>query len=256
VNDKKRIKHLLVLIALCIVVILILIYAYLKGSLLHINTWKTLIESLIPELLGTLIPFLAIYYFLIRQGIDTNNYTLDQRTEWLTEGFESYSDISWSSTIQESNKIIFCAFYIDNWIETNMQEFKDFLCKKNTKFTVYLPDYNNIETLENINKIIPAHTTDNLKVRIIESISKIKKIIKQENIKKNKVQIFLYPHVFNYTFESFDKKIVYLSINEICRTKNYQSPFFKIDLSKSSNITKFYNDEIEYLNKNSSRYNL
>ena len=66
-----------------------------------------------------------------------------------------------------------------------MQELKTFLSKKNTKFTIFLPDYKNNETLKNIHKIIPAHTEENLQLRIINSINKIKAIMEQEKIKKN-----------------------------------------------------------------------
>jgi len=255
-NEKRQIKLLLVFIASLMVFFLLLLHAYFEGGIYTVETWSVLARNLIPELLGTLIPFLAIYYFLVRNGVDVNDTLTEKGTLWLSEGFESYSDISWSSCIQQSNKITFCAFYIDNWIENNMSEFIDFLNRKNTKLVVYLPDYTKKETLANIRKIIPAYTEKNLEHRIIGSIDKIKTIMKQEKIDSNKVRISLYPHVFNYTFESFDDKNLFLSINEICRTKTYQSPFFKMDISRSDKISRFYRDEIKNLNKLSKKVDI
>ncbi|HIJ80006.1 MAG: hypothetical protein OEY01_16050 [Desulfobulbaceae bacterium] len=255
-TEKKQVKLLLIYIALLIVFSLLGLHAHFEGEIFSINTWKLLVKNLIPELLGTLIPFLVIYYFLVRNGVDVSHAINGKKPLWLIEGFESYSDISWAESISQSKEITFCAFYIDSWIENNTTHLIDFLNKKNTKLTIYLPDYRNEETLRNINKIIPTYTKEILEHRITESIEKIKGIMSREEIKQDKVEISLYPHAFNYTFESFDDKYLFLSINEIRRATTYQSPFFKIELGNSEKIRKFYKGELGNLKELSSRLDL
>lgn len=177
----------------------------------------------------------------IRNNIDNEN--------WIFKGFEEYQDIKWRQYIQQSSEIVFCIFYLDGWIKMNRNDFEDFFNKDNIELTIFLPDYRNMEVLKHINKVIPIYDANKLKERIELSIQEIKDMINNTNALKENINIFLYPHVFNYTFESFNNKFLFVSINEIRRQKTYQSPFFKINLKNSRKIQRFYNEEVNYLKK-------
>lgn len=246
--NKSSTKHLIIYLTIMALAILALSYFIMNNNPIS-TTLIELVKEIIPDLISSLFAFLLIYFFFTRIGINPKD-TIQSKTtpDWLVNGFEKYTDISWTSYIDESSQISIIAFYIDNWIETHDAALRNFLTRESTSITVFLPNYENINLLTKIVELMPSYSNDSLKSRISLSITKLKSLNDPNNMNK-KIKIYLYDRPFNYTLEKFDEKYVFISINELYRNKEYQSPFFMLDLTQSKKIAVFIKEEIASLAK-------
>lgn len=249
----KTIRTLIVYLAFLAMVILIVVYLLIKGW----DNYLNLLVELIPELLAALVTFLLIYYFFTRIGVNIiNTFSNETPPKWMANAYERYNDIKWKEYIKKSKQIVLIAFYIDSWVDRNIENLIELLRKENAAFVIFLPNYKNEKLIAEIHDLIPSMDKEDITAKIILSIKTLKKLIKQYDIKESKIKVYLHEKPFNYSLEVFDNKHAFLSINEMCRKKEYQSPFIQFDLSHSSKVKSFINDEIKTLTSNSELINL
>lgn len=229
----------------------------------HLNQWnfKNVLQDLSMNVLTSLAIFLGLYAIFTKNGIDLKrlvnslNDSSENIPKWLVNGYSKFTEIRWKKYINQSKKLTVVAFYFDEWISQNRELLKEMLMKKKSHLCVILPNPENDELLEEIVKIIPKFDKDDISYKIKHSVIYIEELAKGQRGGESIVEIYYYDKLFNYTMQIFDDKFLFLSINELSRKENYQSPFILFDITQEEDMEEFFVEEIKFL-KDTEKYKM
>jgi hypothetical protein len=279
--ERSKISKLLRGIATLILFILIGSFFLLKNFNKD-TPWIDLFYSLFPEITGTIIIFIIIDYFYIKDFINTRENTanlevphfqnihngfngiekkineIENRLDnighsiftnkfekFLISGAENGKNIKWESIIRNTNfSLEIVVNYFDTWITKNRDILVEFLNKENSTLTVIIPNTENPEVIKNLTALMPKHNQSQIIKKINETEHRLQELMKKENIAQDKLKIYKCNINFNFTMQIFDNKYLYFSIVEMNRDVKFKSPFFVINLSENITIKDFFEKEI------------
>jgi hypothetical protein len=254
INNKTS-KYLAWMVFIITVLGLLYVYTQISSGFSNETTWIDLLKEIIPGFLGPLFSFFIIYLLFLRLGINIEDVLKKggTETEWLKRGYETFDEIDWHPYLAKCNKLVIVAFFFEEWVSDNDKSFTKFINKKDTRLVIYLPDYRNEQLLKKIHELIPEYSAEQLATKIKLSITEVKKRVKNKTTQD--ISVSLYGNVFNYTIQLFDKEM-FLSVNQLCRDKDFKSPFILFDLNNSSQVESFYSGETKTLEQRSSKIDL
>ena len=150
---------------------------------------------------------------------------------------DSHRTIDWNKHIQSANQsIVICVYYWDKWMKEHEKSLCEFLNKPNTTLQFVFSD-----ALDEVQRLFPNHTIESLEKKIEQTYQPLKQAFPA------KVLVSKVPHPLNYSLQCFDDSTLFLSVFEMYRTKQVDSPSIQIDLNQNPNTKKFYEKEIQHL---------
>ncbi len=154
--------------------------------------------------------------------------------------YPSYRDVLWKELIPQANKSLdIVVYYWDKWIDEHKSELFNFLQRPDTHLTIIFADNENPAIEKEILRLFPHNSANDLANKINQTYLPFIK----ENSKK--LTVIKVPHLLHYSLQIIDNNIAILSLFDLYRAPNIDSPAFVLDLSKVPNFNSFCIKELE-----------
>ena len=164
--------------------------------------------------------------------------------EGLIGFYSSYREVPWKELLSQANvSLDVVVYYWDKWVAAYEIELVQFLKKPKTKMRIVLADERKPDLLADIWRLFPGQGVAQLKEKIRNTYLPLEEF-------KN-IEVYRFPHLLNYSMQCVDGKILVLSLFEMHRQEQMDSPAIMIDLEKSPNMKQFYQKEMSGLLKTS-----
>lgn len=172
----------------------------------------------------------------------------------LFEFHESFLGINWPELLNGSTRNIdIVVYYFDSWVNSNFEALVAYFRKPNTRMRVFVANPDDKQILENIHRLFPDRTQDDLYNKVNKTGTRILQALDRAGATHTRLEFYHFPHFLNYSAQCIDNRILVLSIFEMFRTTRIDSPAIVVDLDKSEHLRQYWDKELKGLLDNSER---
>ena len=280
VNHQKNYGLLVSIISIVLAVLLVVLYVIIDARTsddpvfattqrAEVTVSSALIKlghDLIPNLLASLIAFLAIYWLLTRQGIspsETETSSVEANVLAAVQGaigagtttpsgviafFPSFKEIDWGVWIKEANREIdIVVNYFDSWVNDHFDELVSFFQKGKTRLNLYIPDPSTPGLVEQLHLIYTDRSEEFLREKIALTAKRLRDALEQAGGKADRLKVYPLRRRPNYALQRIDGRIAVFSAFDNVRGHGVDSPAIVLDLHKEPNVHEYFERELNGL---------
>jgi hypothetical protein len=166
--------------------------------------------------------------------------------EGLLGFYPSYREVPWDNLLSHAKTTLdIVVYYWDKWTNQHILTLQRLLKNPEAKIRFFFADESDPRVLSEILRLFPANQAEELKSKIRHTYEPLGTT--------PQVEVYRVPHLLNYSMQCMDGKILVLSLFEMYRQQQVDSPAIVIDLTKEPNLKKFYQKELDGLIKSGKR---
>jgi len=277
----SQISFLMALLALLVIVLLGVLYVFSPSP--HTRIAELAVE-LIPEILGTLVAFVFMYFLFYRRGIgrkiessllpDPEDFRTEVHKYFPTQSVakelseqmalalpgltvkprqvvsfcDTYRQIDWTSLLKDAHvSLDIVVHYYDSWVRANHEILREFFMRPRTTMRVFLSDPEDASVLAHVTRLFPEYPESEVKRKILDTAPLLAIPLKEAGADPARLQIFYVPFPVSYSAQCIDNRALVVGVFEMFRKKKIDSPAFVIDLTQSEAVTRFWHKELDGL---------
>lgn len=226
-------RYLLALLALSWSALLILVYRLSNGSI------DGLLISVIPNLIASLITFVALYFALERHGIVVGEMPATTDAVARAE-IQRHDQLEWDVVIRRAHALDIAVFYYGSWVGDNHDAFVEFF-RNGGRLRIAVTDPSNKVLVGAAQKyFFPNLDPRALRGKIVDTMTALRRALDESGTTRGTASWFAFSSLLHYSFVLVDERVLYLSVYEQFRGPTVRAPVFRIDLTEDATSAEYW----------------
>ena len=219
-------------------------------SLLHgfaVEDFPRLLASVVPNLIGSLLAFIALYFVLERVGIIGGLQTRSIMTlENIKDFYLRHDEMDWGDIIAQAKTLDIVAFYYGRWVRNNFDAFVTFF-RNGGRVRLIMSDPQDVHMMKIVWEQFfdDLGSIDELRQKIVATTSLLEDALEQSGSKVASIDVHYFPDILHYSFVLVNERSLYLSFYEQFRGPNLRSPVVAIDITSDPKLEEYWKMTLE-----------
>jgi len=259
-----QIAWLKVLLAFATMIVLGLLYIYVFNPATA-GRGEQLLIDLVPNIIAALLTVVVLYFFFQSRGIPVdgdaeadaiaakvvNALSLSEtkhRIPQLASFHDTFRQVEWARLLREHNgQLDIVVFYFDSWIKANTDSLTEFLRKPKTSVRLFVSDPGRDDVTTTVNRLFGEYSKEEVPSKVSRTGERFANILTKAGAASSRLEVYFVPFPLMYSAQCLDSRTLVLSVFEMSRQKQIDSPAFVIDLTKSGHLQQWWAKELDGL---------
>jgi hypothetical protein len=276
-SNNNNNSYLKAIIAIVAIAALSLGYPQLVGKPLQPAIIELIID-LIPNLVASLLAFVALYYLFFRHGIVESQQNLHEDRGRIAEleeenkristvvtqiaqdvqnviVFDNHRKIDWASVLDTSHSMDIAVCYWDSWVKSNWEHLIDFF-KRGGHIRLIIPSTTLEAAVSSAHRNFPRYSRDRFIEKVNDTARFMYQALTESGSYVGSLEVYFLKGGLNYAAIRVDNKVIYLSFYEHSNKVRIGAPSILLPLDSSEYLREYWSEEFASLFEQSTKVDI